>query len=193
MKCDPILLTLIGLPGAGKSTWIKNNQPKWKNTVVVSPDEIRKELLGSINDQRNTYEIFRITKQLIVDHLKNGKNVVFDATNTDTTKRIPFNESIFNEVSFQKIAIIFHFSCKESKRRIRKDIENNVDRCNVPDIIINEQYKMFEDTLKSLPSEGFKIVTSWEEKHSCEWCGFEKDNVLGLCTKCFRFPKYKSL
>ena len=183
---------LVGIPGSGKSTWIKKNQPKWKNTVVVSPDEIRKELLGSINDQSNKSEIFKFAKELIIGHLKNEKNVVLDATSTDTPKRIPFIESIYNEVPFQKIALVFYVSRRESKRRIRKDIQNNVDRCDVPNIIIDEQYTMFEETLKSLPSEGFKIVTSWEEKQLCEWCGFEKNNDLGICSKCFRFPKYKS-
>jgi predicted kinase len=159
----PILLLLVGLPGAGKSTWIKDNRSKWKNTIVICPDEIRKEVLGSVNDQSENYKVFQLAKQMIVSHLKEGINVVLDTTNTDTEKRIPYIESISEEVEFQKIALIFYVSPDESKRRIKTDIKNNVDRCEVTDEGIDIQYDWYRETLRSLPSEGFKMVTYWEE------------------------------
>jgi len=160
----PNLVLLLGISGAGKSTWIKNNKPKWINTVVVSPDEIRRELTGNVSDQSKNKEVFELTKILTIHYLKNGKNVVLDATNLDTIYRIPFVEDISNEVvEFKKIALVFYVSTEEAKERIKKDIENNVDRANVPEEIIDAQYMKYMYSLKSLPDEGFKIVTSWNE------------------------------
>ena len=159
----PTLVLLVGIPGSGKSTWINNNKSKWVNTVVVSPDELRKKLLGSVNNQSSNPEIWNHAKSLIIGYLKQGKNVVVDATNTDTPKRIPFDNSISEEVDFKKIALIFYVSKEEAKQRIKKDIENNIDRANVPDDIIDAQYQKYINSLKSLPEEGFKIVTSWNE------------------------------
>ena len=62
----PSLIELIGVSGSGKSTWIKNNKSKWNKTVVISPDEIRKELTGNISDQSKNKEVFELTKILII-------------------------------------------------------------------------------------------------------------------------------
>ena len=159
----PTLIELTGIPTSGKSTWIKNNQSKWKNTIVVSPDELRKKLLGDVNDQSCNSIIFKFAKEIIIHNLKLGKNVVLDSTNTDTKYRISFNDSITKEVNCKKIALIFHVSLKESRKRIISDIKNNIDRCHVSEEVLDIQYQLFKETLKSLPTESFEIVTSWEE------------------------------
>ena len=41
-KEKPKLILPVGISGSGKSTWIKANTDS--NTVVVSPDDIRREL-----------------------------------------------------------------------------------------------------------------------------------------------------
>jgi predicted kinase len=102
-------------------------------------------------------------KLLTINNLKKGKNVVLDATNIDTIYRTPFVDSVNNEVEFKKIALVFYVSREEAKQRIRKDIENGIDRANVPFEIIDSQYNRYMDSLKNLPGEGFKIVTSWNE------------------------------
>lgn len=159
----PSLVLLIGIPGCGKSTWIKNNKSKWENTVVVSPDEIRKQLLGDVSDQTKNSEIWKFAKLFAIESLKSGSNVIIDATNTDNVNRILWVESIQEEVDFKRIALVFYVSPEVAKDRIRKDIENNVDRCNVPDKGVDTQYEWYLDSLKMLPKEGFKIVTSWNE------------------------------
>lgn len=139
----PSLIELIGVSGSGKSTWIKNNKSKWNKTVVISPDEIRKELTGNISDQSKNKEVFELTKILIIHNLKKGKNVVLDATNIDTIYRIPFVNDISDKVEFKKIALVFYVSREEAKQRIKRDIENKVDRANVSEDIIDIQYQKY--------------------------------------------------
>lgn len=50
------LYMMIGLPGSGKST-IAKELSKSEDTVIVSSDEIRKEL-GDINDQSQNNKVF---------------------------------------------------------------------------------------------------------------------------------------
>lgn len=133
------------------------------NTVVVSPDLLRKEILGSVNNQDFNPEIWKITLQIIIAYLKNGMNVVLDATNTDTEKRKGFIKEIESEVDFKKIALVFKITPEESKRRIAKDIQNKVDRANVSRDAIDIQHQFFMVSVNSLPAEGFKIVTKWCE------------------------------
>jgi hypothetical protein len=46
-----------------------------------------------------------------------------------------------------------------------------------------------------VPGAGFEIgqdvVINIEtiEESKCQWCGAHKDNSLGMCTKCHRFPE----
>ena len=162
----PELITLTGIAGSGKSTWIKNNKPKWKKTVVISTDELRKKLTGDISNQKVNPEVYKLAKVLIINNLKKGKNVVLDSTNVDTERRIPFIKDMEKEVDFKKTALIFYVSRDEAKKRIKNDIENNVDRPNVPEKAIDEMYQLYLDTLKNLPIEGFKIVTSWNENRT---------------------------
>jgi predicted kinase len=160
---NPTLVIMVGISGSGKSTWIKENKPKWKNTIVVSTDQIRKDLSGDISNQIINSDVFQFAKAMIIHNLKKGKNVILDATNIQTEKRISFINDIEKEVDFKKIALVFYVSREEAKRRIKKDIENKIDRAVIPEEVTDSQYQDYMDTLGNLPIEGFKIVTSWNE------------------------------
>lgn len=95
---------LIGLPGIGKSTFIRqqfNNQP----ITVLSTDAIRKELTG---DEANTskdkkmwatlYDRFESSLQ---STRKNDANIVLDATFLNRKRRVSFFEIIRNWINNQ--------------------------------------------------------------------------------------------
>lgn len=68
-----------GLPGAGKSTFLKQN--KKEEEVIISRDEIRFSLLKEGEDYfAHEDEVFRIFKREIIKNLLEGKNVYADAT-----------------------------------------------------------------------------------------------------------------
>lgn len=79
-------IIMCGLPGSGKSTYAKSIE----NAIVISTDEIRKEINGDENNQDNATLVFDIAFNRIRSFLENKKfeNVVFDATNINYKKRM---------------------------------------------------------------------------------------------------------
>lgn len=153
-KNIPILIMPVGVPGAGKSTWIKAQ----KGFEVVCPDEIRKELTGNISDQSQNARVWQIASERIIEALRNGKNAILDATNTTTKGRTQFLEKIPKDIIYQKQAIVFNVSPEDAKKRIKKDIEDGKDRSNVPDDVIDRMYKQFKQDIGNLEKEGFEIL-----------------------------------
>lgn len=82
------LQILIGISGAGKSTYIKkHNEP---NYTILSLDAIRKEILGDVSDQSKNKEIYKIFLERFEDLIKNTDDDIYiDNTNLD-------EKSIFN-------------------------------------------------------------------------------------------------
>lgn len=77
------IYTLIRIPGSGKSTFAKQNC----NCVVVSTDDIRKELFGDEAIQEQGKRVFDIAYKRIQQALDNNQNVIFDATNVTKKSR----------------------------------------------------------------------------------------------------------
>lgn len=74
------MLIMVGLPGSGKSSWVKQNRPD--NTIVVSRDNIRLAQYG-VYWSKDVDENFitKIERQQIIAALENGYDVISDNTN----------------------------------------------------------------------------------------------------------------
>ena len=88
---------LIGLPGSGKSEIAR--QIADSNAVVLSSDAIRKEFY-----QDDPAKIFEEMQRRTIAALKDGKNVVYDATNISRKKRKHLLSSI--TIPCEKIAYV---------------------------------------------------------------------------------------
>lgn len=144
----PILLLTVGIPGSGKSTWIKKHS---KGFEIVSPDEIRKRLTGDISDQSQNGLVFKIARDNITKRLNDGKNVIFDATNVDTATRKKFVKEL---PKAQLQAKLFDIEPKEAKARIKKRKEGS----EVPDDIVDTMHKQYLHTKDVIEKEGYKLV-----------------------------------
>lgn len=159
----PKLVFLIGVCGSGKSSWIKENKKHWKKTVVVEPDQIRREIFGDVSDQSEPNRIWYLVRKQIISKIKSNKNVILDGTNVYASSRKQLIEKLREEIDFELEAKIFHVEPDIARDRIKKDLENNVDRAKIPDNIIDQMYDAFRHTLTVLESEGFKIIDKYEE------------------------------
>lgn len=79
-------IMLCGLPGSGKSTYAKNILSD--NTIWLSSDKIREELYGSEDEQGEANMVFDEMRKRTSKALKEGKDVVYDACNINSKKRI---------------------------------------------------------------------------------------------------------
>ena len=154
----PKFIIPVGISGSGKSTWI--NTLEGQGYAVVSPDDIRREVLGTVNDQSRGSEIFQIAYQRVVDALNAKNSVIFDATNVSSSDRREMLKYLKNNVNvdFDAYAKIFDGNPEVSKERIKKDIEAGIDRSNVPPEAIDRQYQKFIGGLGNLENDGYVII-----------------------------------
>ena len=97
---------LCGLPGSGKSRYAKSIQDALGHKIVC-PDSIRKEWYGDESIQGNGWAVFKEVFRRIVNHLRHGENVIFDATNISSRGRKDFLENLKKAMENSNIEIIY--------------------------------------------------------------------------------------
>lgn len=96
MNERPKFVMMVGVSGAGKSTFAKNYCSE-NNFSYVASDEVRRKMFG---DDENPHVpsknalVFDACHKTIIELLKDGNNVVFDATNLISKRRIQALEKI---------------------------------------------------------------------------------------------------
>ena len=107
----PKLYMMIGLPAAGKSTWVANQPIDWNKTVIASTDNYIERHAQS---QKKTYnDVFQDTIGLatddmnasIKDAVENGLDIIWDQTNTGSKARMFKLKAIPD--NYEKIALVF--------------------------------------------------------------------------------------
>lgn len=120
---------LIGVPGAGKSTWIKN-QAWAKDCVVVSTDEFvedyAKEVGSTYNDVFDDYmpTAVKLMADKVVRAHEAGKDIIWDQTSTSVGSR----RKKFNMLpDYEHIAVVFKTpEMDELKRRLASRPGKNI-------------------------------------------------------------------
>lgn len=148
MENKACLIMMIGCPASGKSTIAKEISKSFP-FEILSADEIREELTGSVEDQHKNKEVFDLLYKRLKERLKEGKNVILDNTNINKKYRSIVFDCI-KDIDCTKIAYL----CSKDEEDLRKD---NLCRPHpVPDYTIDKFIKLFE--IPSL-AEGFdKII-----------------------------------
>ncbi len=139
------LYVMCGIPGSGKSTF--TGKLKEKGVVVISTDEIRKELTGSEEDQSANKKVFKLAYARTEKALQSGKNVCFDATNTSVRARAGVLKCAGEDV--RKVCICM----KTDKETCMYRNENRARK--VPTEVIMRMIKGYEEPTKK---EGFNAI-----------------------------------
>ena len=126
---------LAGIPGSGKSYFAEEMGKS--GYVVCSSDEIRKRLYRDINDQEHNNEVFRVLHEEIINHLKNGENVIYDACNINSKRRRSFMKMI-SDIDCRKECFIITVPYDIA-------IERNANRKRtIPVEVIDRMYKNWQ-------------------------------------------------
>jgi predicted kinase len=149
----PTCYQLIGVPGSGKSTWIKN-QPWAKDAVVVSTDnhvEDYAEKMGKTYSE--VFDKYMPTAvQLMTDNVinasKNNLDIIWDQTSTTVASR---KRKFKMLPKYKHIAVVFTTpNAEELKKRL-----GNRPGKTIPDHVIRSMINNFEMPTKA---EGFSDI-----------------------------------
>lgn len=145
----PEFLMLVGLPGSGKSTYIKKyfNQ----NLRVHSSDAIREELSGDVNNQDINSKVFEVLHNRVKEDLRNGISCVYDATNINYKRRKAFLDELKGIECWKVCHVIatpYEVCLEQNEKRDRV----------VPEEVIERMYRNFD-----IPYyyEGWDIIELW--------------------------------
>ena len=139
------IIVPIGISGSGKS---RLYTMRYSDLTLVSPDLIRKELTGSISDQKKNKEVFEEVDRRVADLVKKGESFFYDATNVNTEFRKKFVEQ-FRDTDVKIIYVILPADMNTSYMRIKQDLKNKVDRSKVPFEVLIRQKGFYNQSLKS--------------------------------------------
>lgn len=155
----PIFTMLVGLPGAGKNFIVSKYFSK---ATHISSDAIREEVFGDVNDQSHNHEVFDIMRERTIAALRNGEDVVYNATNICAKRRIGLLNSISIVPDVERVCwlVIPPVEIVEKQNREREK--------SVPDDVIKRMLRQFEVPHKS---EGWSRITmsGMEKTNYCDW------------------------
>lgn len=131
------LIMLVGLAGSGKTSFAQSVINGHDDFVIHSSDDLRKELYGDENHQANNNEVFTELHRRIKEDLRNGKNVVYDATNLNRKRRMSFLYEI-RSIPCKKIASLI-------MTEFNRCLEQNLSReRTIPESAIYRQYCLWQ-------------------------------------------------
>ena len=133
----PVMTMMVGLPGAGKSTYVKNIEYGNGKPIIHSSDELRDELYGDVNSQEHNADLFNELHRRIKTDLLDGHDVIYDATNLSKKRRRAFLDELKN--------IKCKHYCEVILTPLEKYMEQNKNReRTVPEDVILQMIKNFQ-------------------------------------------------
>lgn len=189
----PKLVLLVGIPGAGKTTYATKYIKENPNTIHLSSDSIRKELWGSEVIQGDNNEIFSLMHDRALEALNNGQNVIHDATNM--TRR---DRSYIIELCPKFVQIEAHIVWAPIETCIERDAARER---TVGKEVIDKMLKRFQAPFVDEGIHEIKIIRptswNWEGHDYAEQCFADMriphDNphhTLNIYDHCWEAEKY---
>jgi predicted kinase len=140
----PKIIVLVGLPGSGKSTYVKQ-----AGGMALSSDELRRVLSDDPDNQSIHTRVFSVLRNLLQHRLELKRPVTYvDATNLTPAERQPYLE-LGKLFDCDMEAVYFDVPVAECQRRNR-----GRDRVVPDDVIAQMAKRLIPPTVK----EGFRRV-----------------------------------
>lgn len=185
---------MVGAPGSGKSTIAKTLVKNLDKTVIVSSDEIRKELFGDLI-QGNASEVFKVCHDRILFCVKNGYNVIFDATNISRKKRTAFYRKM------KKYAFVENYFVLEPLEKILEQNRQREGLERVPEDVIKRMYMSMDPPRVTVDCDSFvvhgnikeftdEIKENIQEKHESP---YHKETIIAHILACFQLADTDTL
>ena len=135
------LYITVGLPGSGKSTYAKEFI-KGKDIEYLSSDELRAVYGKGEDDQTVTPIVFGHIKRKVDEFLKDGKNVLVDATSVNRRERSDYINTA-KKYGSKVVALVFKMDRNGLIARNKKRGEEG--GRVVPDWVIDKMLNKYEE------------------------------------------------
>ena len=135
------LYITVGLPGSGKSTYAKEFV-KGKDIEYLSSDELRAVYGKGEDDQTVTPIVFGHIKRKVDEFLKDGKNVLVDATSVNRKERSDYIKTA-KKYDAKVVALVFKMDRQGLIDRNKKRGEQG--GRVVPDWVIDKMLAKYEE------------------------------------------------
>jgi len=135
------LYITVGLPGSGKSTYAKEFI-KGKDIEYLSSDELRAVYGKGEDDQTVTPIVFGHIKRKVDEFLKDGKNVLVDATSVNRKERSDYINTA-KKYGAKVVALVFKMDRQGLIDRNKKRGEQG--GRVVPDWVIDKMLAKYEE------------------------------------------------
>lgn len=146
---DPSLVLLIGVSGAGKSTFCRRH---FRPTEILSSDFYRSLVSDDENNQMATKDAFEVLHLVARKRLSRGLMTVIDATNVRADARRPLLE-MAREYHVQTEAVILDLpeeTCIDrNQKRANRDVGSQV---------VRQHGEYLQRSLPNLREEGFRYI-----------------------------------
>ncbi len=140
-----MISVLIGFPASGKSTYTE----RLLDAVTISSDKIREEMYGNEAIQGNPKDVFALVNARAEQAVKDGRDVIIDATNLSVWSRKSYVE-IAKKHNISIEAIVFDTPIDVCKAR------NKIRDRQVPDSVYDKMVPRFQMPTRR---EGFEKIT----------------------------------
>lgn len=147
----PTLYYLVGLPASGKSTYARELEES-KGIVRLSSDDLREELFGSRTCQDKNNVLFEEMNKRTRNILKQGKDVIYDATNINSKKRKNFIKQMPNNV-IKKCIFFVEDRHNLDLRDLHRDTTVGYD-------VIERMYKTLQIPMEHEGWDSIEIITT---------------------------------
>ena len=146
---DLSLVVLVGVSGAGKSTFARRH---FKPTEILSSDYCRGLVSDDENSQAATRDAFDVLHFIARKRLAAGKLVVVDATNVQPDARKPLVQ-LAREFHCLPVAIVLDLPERiaEDRNKVRPDRDFGAH-------VVRQQAQQLKRSLRGLQREGFRTV-----------------------------------
>ena len=139
MKDLPKIHLTVGISGSGKSHFAKKFCQE-NDVVELNLDNFRKLISGDISNQDVTSEAIKERDIELGYHLQLGRSVMLSDTNLHA-RNINSIAKRYPQLKVEVFFITDSDNVQLCKDRIADDLQDGVDRSNVPDEVVDRQYK----------------------------------------------------
>jgi protein phosphatase len=141
---------MVGAPGAGKSTYAAK-LAKERDAIIISGDDVRKELYGSAEIQGNWFAIWDRIVELVEGYA--DRNVILDGTHYREDYRAEAITMLRSYGYYSVEAVVVNPSLATCLARNFQRADRNV-----PDYVVKEMHEKLQRSLGKIDLEDFDKI-----------------------------------